>query len=131
MRKIIALLGILTTFVMLSSCSGSSENAGNGGLANYAYYEGCFGDLSTVETRETNPEVLIRKLKEKGTKIPDMFLCCGTEDFLIEPNRAFHRFLTEEQVPHEFYESQGVHDGVFWAEYEPKALAWLFRDELE
>ncbi len=99
-------------------------------MANYAYYAGCFGDLSTVETRDTNPEVLVRKLKESGTKIPDMYLCCGSEDFLIEPNRAFHRFLTEEGVPHEYHESKGIHDGVFWAEYEPKALAWMFRDEV-
>ncbi len=98
-------------------------------MANYAYYAGCFGDLDTVETRDTNPEVLVRKLKAEGKKIPEIFLCCGTEDFLIEPNRAFHRFLTEEGVPHEFHESKGIHDGVFWAEYEPKALAWMFADE--
>ena len=123
--------GLSSALIVHQIAGMTRGNDGNGGLANYAYYEGCFGDLATVETRETNPEVLIRKLKEKGTKIPDMFLCCGTEDFLIEPNRAFHRFLTREQVPHEFHESKGVHDGVFWAEYEPKALAWLFRDELE
>ncbi|MBQ8073368.1 MAG: esterase [Clostridia bacterium] len=103
----------------------------DGVLANYAYYAGCFGDLETVETRDTNPEVLVRKLKEKGEKIPEIYLCCGSEDFLIEPNRAFHRFLTEEGVPHEYHESKGIHDGVFWAEYEPKALAWMFRDEAE
>lgn len=103
----------------------------DGVLANYAYYAGCFGDLATVETRDTNPEVLVRKLKEKGEKIPEIYLCCGSEDFLIEPNRAFHRFLTEQGVPHEYHESRGIHDGIFWAEYEPKALAWMFRDEAE
>lgn len=102
-----------------------------GVLANYAYYAGCFGDLDTVETRDANPEVLVRKLKEKGEKIPDIYLCCGSEDFLIEPNRAFHRFLTEEGVAHEYHESKGIHDGIFWAEYEPKALAWMFREEGE
>ena len=101
------------------------------GLGNYAYYVGCFGDLNTVETRDTNPEVLIRKMKAAGTKIPEIYLCCGTEDFLIEPNRAFHRFLTDEKVPHEYHESKGIHDGVFWSEYEPKVLAWLFGDEKE
>ena len=102
-----------------------------GMLANYAYYAGCFGDLATVETRDTNPEVLIRKLKQEGKAIPEIYMCCGSEDFLIEPNREFHRFLTGEGVPHEYHESTGVHDGVFWAEYEPRALEWLFRDEAE
>ena len=100
-------------------------------LGNYAYYHGCFGDLSTVETRETNPEVLVRKLKTAGIQIPKLYLCCGSEDFLIEPNRTFHRFLTEEGVRHEYHESRGIHDGVFWAEYEPKVLEWLFQDENE
>ena len=100
-------------------------------LANYAYYAGCFGDLQTVAERDTNPEVLVRKLKAEGRKIPEIYMCCGSEDFLIEPNRGFHRFLEAEGVGHEYHESRGIHDGVFWAEYEPKVMEWLFRDEAE
>ena len=100
-------------------------------LANYAYYAGCFGDLDTVAERDANPEVLVKKLKAEGKKIPEIYMCCGSEDFLIEPNREFHRFLTDEGVAHEYHESPGIHDGVFWAEYEPKVMEWLFRDEAE
>ena len=95
-------------------------------VANYEYYRSCFGDLSTVLERDVNPEVLARKLKAAGAKIPDIYMACGTEDFLIEPNRAFHRFLEEEGIAHEYRESKGVHDMVFWREYIEKVVEWMF-----
>ena len=95
-------------------------------VANYEYYRSCFGDLETAETRDVNPEVLIRRLRDAGAKIPDLYLCCGTEDFLIEPNRAFHRFLLEEKIPHEYFESPGEHNMVFWSEYIVKIVRWMF-----
>ena len=96
------------------------------GMANYAYYRQCFGDLETVESRDANPEVLIRRLKEQGKKIPDIFLCCGTEDFLLENNRQMHRFLLDEKIDHQYFESAGRHDMVFWNEYIVKAVNWMF-----
>ena len=95
-------------------------------VANYYYYHECFGDLDTVEERDCNPEVLVKKLKSQGVPFPELYLCCGTEDFLIEPNRAFHRFLEDEHVPHEYHESPGQHDMVFWQEYARKIVAWMF-----
>lgn len=91
-------------------------------VANYAYYHECFGDLETVEERDTNPEVQIKNLKASGTKIPDLYIACGTEDFLIEPNRVFHDFLDKEGVEHVYRESKGVHDMVFWKEYTEKFI---------
>ncbi len=123
--------GLSSALIVHQIAGLTRENDRHDGLGNFAYYEGCFGDLATVAERDANPEVLVRKLKAEGKKIPAIYLCCGTEDFLIEPNREFHRFLTAEGVDHEYYESPGIHDGVFWAEYEPRVLAWLFRDEEE
>ena len=96
------------------------------GVANYDYYRECFGDLETLEQRDVNPEVLVRRLKDQGKKIPDIFMCCGTEDFLLENNRQMHAFLTEEKVPHQYHESPGQHDMVFWHEYIIKAVNWMF-----
>ena len=98
------------------------------GIANYAYYRECFGDLETVEERDSNPEVLVRELKRDGRALPGLYLCCGTEDFLLENNREFHRFLQAEQVPHEYHESAGKHDMVFWNEYIVKAVDWMFAE---
>lgn len=95
------------------------------GMANYEYYRECFGDLETVEQRDVNPEVLALKRKAEG-KLPEIFLACGTEDFLLEANRQTHKFLLDEQIPHQYYESRGGHDMVFWHEYIVKAVQWMY-----
>ncbi len=95
-------------------------------VANYAYYASCFGDLPTAEERDVNPEVLAKKLKDAGKKIPEIYMCCGTEDFLIENNRELHRFFEKEGIPHEYHEGPGTHDMVFWREYIAKIVEWMF-----
>ena len=93
------------------------------GVANYDYYRLCFGDLEQVEESDSNPETLVRKLK--GQRMPEIYMCCGTEDFLIEENRQFHRFLEAEGVPHEYHEGPGAHDMRFWSEHVVKVVDWM------
>ncbi len=92
------------------------------GMANYAYYRECFGDLEHLEGSPNDPESLVH-----CQPAPKMFICCGTEDFLLENNRAFHRFLEKEGVPHVYQESPGSHDWKFWGEYTPKILEWMWK----
>ena len=96
--------------------------------ANYEYYRECFGDLETVEQSRNNPEVLVDELLKEGKKIPDLYMACGTEDFLLEYNRQFHEFLKERKVPHQYFESKGSHDMQFWDEYAKKMVELLFED---
>lgn len=95
-------------------------------VANYDYYRECFGEPELLEASDNNPENLVRKLKASGEKIPEIYLACGTEDFLLENNREMHRFLEAEGVPHEYHESPGIHDMVFWTEYIRKIVLWMF-----
>ena len=53
-------------------------------IADYDYYTSVFGNLDELENSVNNPEYLIKKLKEENKKIPDIYMACGTEDFLIE-----------------------------------------------
>lgn len=99
------------------------------GVANYDYYHECFGDLETVEESDSNPEVLVKRLKEEGKRIPKIFMCCGTEDFLIENNREFHRYLDSIEVPHVYLESSGAHDMDFWNVYTVKFIEMMFGDD--
>lgn len=94
-------------------------------MANFAYYANVFGDLKTAEERDCNPEFLIKQKLAAGEKLPDIFMACGTEDFLIEPNRAFRDFLKENGVAHEYHESAGMHNWKFWNEYLEPAIAWM------
>lgn len=98
-------------------------------VANYEYYRECFGDLDKVLESDNNPEVLARRLKESGRKLPEIFMSCGTEDFLLENNREFHRYLESIDVPHVYLESKGIHDMVFWDEYTIKFTEMMFGGE--
>ena len=99
---------------------------GDNGVANYAYYRQHFGDLETVETRDSNPETQVKNLLAAGKKLPGIYMCCGTEDFLLENNREMHRFLEAQGVAHEYHEGPGRHDMVFWSEHIVKVVEWMF-----
>lgn len=45
---------------------------------------------------------------------PKIRIDCGTEDFLLDDNRAFHAHLTEVGVAHEYEEFAGAHDWSYW-----------------
>ena len=115
----------LSSALIVHEVSHMKPGTGNG-VANYAYYASVFGDPATAAERDVNPEVLAHKLKAAGSKIPEIFMACGTEDFLLENNREFHRFLEKEGIAHQYYESKGVHDMVFWREYIAKGVEWMF-----
>ena len=109
-------LAALSSALIVHEIAHMKEGGGNP-VANYAYYHECFGDLETVEESDNNPEILVKKLKDEGKKIPEIYMSCGTEDFLLENNRAFHAFLENIGVEHLYLESSGGHDMTFWSEY--------------
>jgi len=94
-------------------------------VANYYYYRNCFGDLDNLIKSDNNPETLVEKLIKQGKNIPKIFMACGTEDFLLATNRRFHDFLIEHNVNHEYFESRGNHDMIFWNEYFAKGFEWM------
>ncbi len=116
----------LSSALIVHKIAHMKEDGGNE-VANYAYYHECFGDLETVEESDNNPETLVKKLKESGKKIPDIFMSCGTEDFLLENNREMHQFLDRIGVEHVYLESAGNHDMKFWNEYAVKFSEMMFQ----
>jgi putative tributyrin esterase len=56
----------------------------------------------------------IQKLKKQGARLPKMRIDCGTEDSLLEHNRAYHAHLEKLGVAHEYEEFPGVHDWQYW-----------------
>ena len=52
-------------------------------------------------------------------------MLCGTEDFLLEHNRAFDKWLTEAGAAHEYTEFPGHHNWLFWDTHLPEMLAFL------
>jgi putative tributyrin esterase len=58
---------------------------------------------------------------------PALGIDCGTEDFLLEDNRAFHAYLTEIGYPHEYVENPGAHEWSYWDKHIQEAIAFLAR----
>ena len=51
---------------------------------------------------------------EKIKNLPFIYQSCGTEDFLIKNNHDFLSLLDEKKIPHEYEETPGIHNWVFW-----------------
>jgi len=68
------------------------------------------------KTREEND--IFKLVKEmpfdKISRLPFVYLDCGTEDFLINNNRDFVSLLLEKKVRHEFRQLPGKHDWTYW-----------------
>ncbi len=98
-------------------------------MANYEYYAHTFGDLSKVEETDHNLEVLAKRVLNSENR-PKLYMACGTEDFLIEPNKAFKAFLDSIEYPVVFETAPGVHDFVFWREFLKKGLEWALEKDI-
>jgi putative tributyrin esterase len=62
--------------------------------------------------------------KENRDLLPPICFDCGTEDSLIDDNRALHRALTDLQIPHEYQEVPGGHDWPYWTEHVRQTLSF-------
>ena len=94
-------------------------------IANYDYYRNVFGDLEQITQSNKNPETLVKRLLKEGVSIPPIYMACGTEDFLLENNRQFYQFLTENKVAVDYFESPGGHDMEFWNVFFEKSFEWI------
>ncbi len=118
-------IGAMSSALIVHEVAGMKPGIGNN-VANYEYYRECFGEPGEVLKSKNNPETLVDQLMTEHKKIPEIYMCCGTEDFLLENNREFHRFLESRNVPHQYFESSGNHDMQFWSEYTERIVEWMF-----
>lgn len=98
----------------------------NNGIANYDYYRECFGEPENVIQSDNNPETLVKRLIEQNCALPEIYMACGTDDFLLENNRQFHDFLLSCGINHTYIESNGGHDMSFWNEYAVRFAEEMF-----
>jgi S-formylglutathione hydrolase FrmB len=118
-----AIAGLSSAFMVEEAVSSTNDTPTIVGRR--SYFESVFGDLNNLIGSDKDPKELARALKSSGAVIPSIYLCCGTEDFLIEHNRDFHNFLRKQNVAHTYVEGAGAHTWEFWDEYILKILDWL------
>lgn len=77
------------------------------------FYESIFGDLNEIKGSDKDPKHLIENCPE----IPDIFMACGDDDFLIEKNIDFYGYLKSRDVDAEFIRAPGEHTWEFCDKY--------------
>ncbi len=97
-------------------------------IADYKYYRRVFGDLNQLIGSDRDPEALINDLKKRNSAIPQIYMACGTEDFLLNENRDLINFLVSENVEHTYVEDSGSHDWDFWNKYIEKGIDWAISE---
>ena len=68
---------------------------------------------------------LANKIKESGEAFPEMYLWCGTEDYLLGMNRRFNAHLAQLDVKYIYNESEGNHTWPWWDLHIQDALRYL------
>jgi S-formylglutathione hydrolase FrmB len=66
---------------------------------------------------------LVQRAKAGGT-LPRLYFDCGTEDYLLQPNRDLHQALLAMDVPHVYREFPGAHDWDYWDRHVAEAIAF-------
>jgi S-formylglutathione hydrolase FrmB len=87
-----------------------------------------FGRIFGPEPKDgpEDPFAIVEKI-DHG-RIPAMRIDCGTEDFLLDQNREFHKFLEERHVAHEYEEFPGSHSWAYWDRHVQEAIAFHARN---
>lgn len=101
------------------------------GLRNTGAF-GWIGIFGSGITRYTVWNKLIRSYINDATVVePDLqllWVACGTNDLLYDENAGFSVLLSEMNVPHVFYETEGDHSWNTWRSYSDAFIQQLFKD---
>jgi S-formylglutathione hydrolase FrmB len=80
--------------------------------------------FGTRDVRDSDDD-LMWLVENARTPLPDLYLCCGTEDFLYEDNRRFAAAARRTGVPVTIDFSPGDHEWDYWDGKIQDVLAWL------
>lgn len=99
-------------------------DAGPSGVASAVNYRDVFGD-SPVTGTDNDILTLLKKRLSQGCRLPRLYLCCGTEDFLYQSNQAVRQELEQLGVDLTYDEGPGAHNWDYWDPQIRKVLEWL------
>ena len=69
---------------------------------------------------------LARQAQSGAYAVPEIFMACGTEDFLLAANDDFSAYLDSIGVRHTYIKNPGIHDWAFWDAHIEIALEQFF-----
>jgi S-formylglutathione hydrolase FrmB len=114
----------LSSALITEEVAAMTPESGGNMMAPYGYYRHTFGEPGRLLGSDKDPKSLAKRRLFSG-QFPRLFLACGSEDFLYEPNLAYHHYLNDIGYPHEWWVRPGVHDFAFWNQAMPAGMDWL------
>ena len=82
-------------------------------------------DVQSLLDIEWNTYHLVDEAVDKGATLPELFIQCGTEDFLYDDNQRFMKYLDEKGINYKYEEGPGEHDYAFWDKAIERTIEWL------
>ena len=71
------------------------------------------GEALKVKGTELDTYHLVDEAVDKDATLPELFIQCGTEDFLYDDNQRFMKYLDEKGINYKYEEGPGEHDYAF------------------
>lgn len=78
-----------------------------------------------LENTDEDMFYLAEKAVESGDKLPELYVCCGTEDFLYKSNVDFKNHMDKIGMKYTYHEQPGIHNWDFWDDELRRILNWL------
>ena len=120
------------TFSKAASLSGALDIYGmtqlDPPLGEKEYWEDLFSPIDAIRGSENDVFAAAEALTENR---PELFMWCGTEDFLYDMNTAMRDHLLKLGYSLAYSEGSGDHSWKHWDREIQNALAWMLRGEEE
>ena len=94
-------------------------------FASRSFAESFLGDLSKVKNSDKDIYWLAKTLSSAKAELPCVYLACGTQDHLLDRNRALRDALRECGFDVTYQEAPGGHEWDFWNSQIKQVLEWL------
>ncbi len=86
-----------------------------------------FGTSMTHELEGTEHDILhlAQLAKKSGEQLPELFVCCGTEDLGFSTAQSTYEYMIRTLgMKGEWRQGQGFHDWYFWGAMLPDFMSW-------
>jgi len=88
-------------------------------------FNNIFAGLDEASGSDNDLFALVSRAVEAGIELPQLFQCCGTEDFLYKDNQGFLKHLKALDINVTYEEGPGAHDWHYWNEHIQRVIQWL------
>lgn len=84
-----------------------------------------FGDKNRITNSPHHLFTVAEELAATKNSCPELYMWCGTEDFLYPDNLRFKTHLTQLHLPLTYEEGPGDHQWEYWDHQLPRLIEWL------